>query len=186
MAVIRPEKVAKIAEIKELLSTSKCTILVDFCGLTVAQDTALRRKMREAGVHYNVVKNTLLRIAAQEVGIEGLEPSLEKNTAIAVAPEDPVAVAKIVCDFAKENKELKVKVGVLDGKVISADKTQSPGCSAAEGSFGCQTAWQHECSHLWLCQCTARYHPQRCIRTGCCTQTKRVRLMNRGRLHKAA
>ena len=104
MAVIRPEKVAKIAEIKELLSNSKCTILVDFCGLTVAQDTALRRKMREAGVHYNVVKNTLLRIAAQEVGIEGLEPSLEKNTAIAVAPEDPVAVAKIVCDFAKENK----------------------------------------------------------------------------------
>ena len=121
MAVIRPEKVAKIAEIKELLSNSKCTILVDFCGLTVAQDTALRRKMREAGVHYNVVKNTLLRIAAQEVGIEGLEPSLEKNTAIAVAPEDPVAVAKIICDFAKENKELKVKVGVLDGKVIDVD-----------------------------------------------------------------
>ena len=125
MAVIRPEKVAKIAEIKELLSTSKCTILVDFCGLTVAQDTALRRKMREAGVHYNVVKNTLLRIAAQEVGIEGLEPSLEKNTAIAVAQEDPVAVAKIICDFAKENKELKVKVGVLDGKVIGADEIKA-------------------------------------------------------------
>ena len=125
MAVIRPEKVAKIAEIKELLSNSKCTILVDFCGLTVAQDTALRRKMREAGVHYNVVKNTLLRIAAQEVGIEGLEPSLEMNTAIAVAPEDPVAVAKIVCDFAKENKELKVKVGVLDGKVIGAEEIKA-------------------------------------------------------------
>ena len=125
MAVIRPEIVAKIAEIKELLSNSKCTILVDFCGLTVAQDTALRRKMREAGVHYNVVKNTLLRIAAQEVGIEGLEPSLEKNTAIAVAPEDPVAVAKIICDFPKENKELKVKVGVLDGKVIGADQIRA-------------------------------------------------------------
>ena len=93
MAVIRPEKVAKVAEIQELLSNSKCTILVDFCGLTVAQDTELRRKMREAGVHYNVVKNTLLRIAAEQAGIEGLEPSLEKNTAIAVSPEDPVAVA---------------------------------------------------------------------------------------------
>ena len=121
MADIRPEKVAKVAEIKELLINSKCSILVAFCGLTVAQDTALRRKMREAGVHYNVVKNTLLRIAAEEAGIEGLEPSLEKNTAIAVSPEDPVAVAKIVCDFAKENKELKVKVGVLDGKVIDVD-----------------------------------------------------------------
>ena len=125
MAVIRPEKVAKIAELKELLTTSKCAVLVDFCGLTVAQDTALRRKMREAGVHYNVVKNTLLRIAAQEAGVEGLEPALEKNTAIAVAPEDPVAVAKIICDFAKENKELKVKIGVLDGKVISADEIKA-------------------------------------------------------------
>jgi len=123
MAVIRPEKVAKVAEIQELLSNSKCTILVDFCGLTVAQDTELRRKMREAGVHYNVVKNTLLRIAAEQAGIEGLEPSLEKNTAIAVSPEDPVA--KIVCEFAKENKELKVKVGVLDGKVIGADEIKA-------------------------------------------------------------
>ena len=87
-----------------MLSNSKCTILVDFCGLTVAQDTELRRKMREAGVHYNVVKNTLLRIAAEQAGIEGLEPSLEKNTAIAVSPEDPVAVAKIVCEFAKKTK----------------------------------------------------------------------------------
>lgn len=121
MAVIRPEKAAKVAELKELLLNSKCTILVDFCGLTVAQDTELRRKMREAGVHYNVVKNTLLRIAAEEAGIEGLEPSLEKNTAIAVAPEDPVAVAKIICEFAKANKELKIKVGVLDGKVISVE-----------------------------------------------------------------
>ena len=118
MAVIRPEKVAKVAEIQELLSNSKCTILVDFCGLTVAQDTELRRKMR-------VVKNTLLRIAAEQAGIEGLEPSLEKNTAIAVSPEDPVAVAKIVCEFAKENKELKVKVGVLDGKVIGADEIKA-------------------------------------------------------------
>lgn len=104
MAVIRPEKVAKVAEIKELLTNSKCAILVDFCGLTVAQDTDLRRKMREAGVHYGVVKNTLLRIAAQEAGIEGLEPSLEKNTAIAVAPEDPVAVAK---SFANSQKKTK-------------------------------------------------------------------------------
>ena len=103
MAVIRPEKVAKVAEIQELLSNSKCTILVDFCKR----------------------KNTLLRIAAEQAGIEGLEPSLEKNTAIAVSPEDPVAVAKIVCEFAKENKELKVKVGVLDGKVIGADEIKA-------------------------------------------------------------
>ena len=125
MAVIRLEKVAKIAEIKELISNSKATILVDFCGLTVAQDTKFRVEMRKAGIKYIVVKNTLLRIAAQEAGVEGLEPSLEKNTAIAVAPEDPVAVAKIICDFAKTNKELKVKAGILDGKVISADEVKA-------------------------------------------------------------
>ena len=121
MAVIRPEKVAKIAEVKELLTNSKCTILVDYCGLTVAQDTKLRRAMRQAGVKYSVVKNTFVRIAAQEAGIEGLEIFLEKNTAIAASPEDPVVVAKILMDFAKENKVMTIKAGILDGKVISAE-----------------------------------------------------------------
>lgn len=125
MTVVRPEKAAKVAEIKELLTSSKCTILVDFSGLTVAQDTQFRVKMREAGIRYNVVKNTLLRIAAEQAGIEGLETYLEKNTAIAVAPEDPVAVAKIVTDFAKESKILKVKAGVLDGKVITAEEIKA-------------------------------------------------------------
>ena len=181
MAVIRPEKVAKVAEIQELLSNSKCTILVDFCGLTVAQDTELRRKMREAGVHYNVVKNTLLRIAAEQAGIEGLEPSLEKNTAIAVSPEDPVAVAKIVCEFAKENKELKVKVGVLDGKVIGADEIKALASLPPKEVL----IAKHECSYQRFCQCTSRYYPQCRICSGSCTQTKRVRLIC-GMLHKAA
>ena len=157
MAVIRPEKAAKVAEIKELLTASKCTILVDFCGLTVAQDTAFRRKMREAGVKYGVVKNTMLRIAANEAGIEGLEPVLEKNTAIAVAPEDPVAVAKIICDFAKENKALTIK-------------------TSAERSPHCKNAGQHECSNQRFCQCTARYYPQRCLCTRGCSSAKRVRI----------
>lgn len=125
MAEIRPEKAAKVAELKGLLTSSKCTILVDFSGLTVSQDTKFRKKMREAGVRYNVVKNTMLHFAAKEAGIDGLEPFLVKNTAIAVAPEDPVTAAKIVCDFAKESKVMKVKVGVLDGRVISADEVKA-------------------------------------------------------------
>ncbi|MCD7975540.1 MAG: 50S ribosomal protein L10 [Phascolarctobacterium sp.] len=122
MSAIRAEKAAKVAEITALLTSAKCSILVDFSGINVAQDTAFRRKVREAGITYSVVKNTLIRIAADEAGIEGLEPALEHNTAIAAAPEDPVAVAKLVCDFAKESKVLKVKIGVLDGKLISADE----------------------------------------------------------------
>ena len=122
---VRPEKAAKVAEIKELLSSAKSVVLVDYCGLTVAEDTKLRRSMREANVKYTVVKNTLLRIAAKDAGIEGMDEFLEKNTAIAVAPEDPVAVAKIIVDFAKEHKALEVKAGVLDGKIISSDEIKA-------------------------------------------------------------
>lgn len=176
MAVIRPEKAAKVAEIKELLTASKCTILVDFCGLTVAQDTAFRRKMREAGVKYGVVKNTMLRIAANEAGIEGLEPVLEKNTAIAVAPEDPVAVAKIICDFAKENKALTIKAGVLDGQVIDEAAIKALAELPPKEVLIAKNAGQHECSNQRFCQCTARYYPQRCLCTRGCSSAKRVRI----------
>lgn len=115
---IRPEKVAKVAEIKELLQNSKAVILVDFKGLTVAEDTEFRAKLREAGVKYGVVKNSFLRIAAKEVGIDGVEPALAENTAIACAKDDPVPVAKIVSEFVKSTNKLKIKLAVLDGKVI--------------------------------------------------------------------
>ena len=124
-AKVLESKKAVVDALSGKIKEATSVVFVDYKGITVAQDTELRRKMREAGVHYNVVKNTLLRIAAEQAGIEGLEPSLEKNTAIAVSPEDPVAVAKIVCEFAKENKELKVKVGVLDGKVIGAEEIKA-------------------------------------------------------------
>ncbi|MDD4320895.1 MAG: 50S ribosomal protein L10 [Acidaminococcaceae bacterium] len=121
MHSIRPEKASKVTEIKEILSSAKCIVLVNYCGLTVAEDTKLRSSMRTAGVKYTVVKNTLLRIAAKEAGIEGMDAYLEHNTAIAVAPEDPVEVAKILNDFAKVHKALEVKAGVLDGKMITTD-----------------------------------------------------------------
>lgn len=117
---VRPEKAAKVAEIKELLENSKAVILVDFKGLTVAEDTAFRAKLREATVKYTVVKNTFLRIAAKEAGIEGMDVALEQNTAIACAKEDPVAVAKIVSEFVKSTNKLKVKLAVLDGAVVDA------------------------------------------------------------------
>ena len=113
MHEIRPEKASKVAELKELLTSAKSIVLVNYCGLTVAEDTKLRGSMRAAGVKYTVAKNTFIRIAAKEAGIEGLDAYLEHNTAIAVAPEDPVAVAKIISEFAKEHKALEVKAGVL-------------------------------------------------------------------------
>ena len=122
---IRPEKAGKVAELKDLLTSSKGVVLVDYCGLTVAEDTELRSKMREAGVKYMVAKNTFIRIAAQEAGIEGLDAYLEHNTAVAFSAEDPVAPAKILNDFSKDHKALAIKAGVLDGKVIGLDEVKA-------------------------------------------------------------
>ena len=122
---IRPEKAGKVAELKDLLSSSKGAVLVDYCGLTVAEDTELRSKMREAGVKYMVAKNTFIRIAAKEAGIEGLDAYLEHNTAVAFSAEDPVAPAKILNDFSKDHKALEIKVGILDGKVIALDEVKA-------------------------------------------------------------
>jgi len=117
------EKKSIVAELKGKLSASKGAVLTTSRGLTVAQDTQLRRKLREAGVEYRVVKNTMTRIAAQEVGIEGLDVYLEGPTAIAISEVDPVAPARIISDFIKENKlkALEIKAGLLDGKVIDAE-----------------------------------------------------------------
>ena len=122
MAVIRPEKVAKVAEIQELLSNSKCTILVDFCGLTVAQDTELRKQFREAGVDYAVVKNTLTNFAAKNAGYDFSEV-LNGTTAMASTTGDPIAPARIICEFAKKNKNvLTIKGGIVEGSVLTADQ----------------------------------------------------------------
>ncbi|WP_455631278.1 50S ribosomal protein L10 [Megamonas sp.] len=130
MANIRPEKQAAVASLKEQLSTAKGVVLTGYKGLTVAQDMKLRAKFREAGVSYHVVKNTMLRIAANEIGLEGLDPVLNGTTAIAVSAEDAVAPAKVVYDFIKENKlekteVLTIKLGVVEGKVISVDEVKA-------------------------------------------------------------
>jgi len=119
--VIRPEKVAMIAAIKADLVNAKGVVLVDFRGIKVAQDTKLRRKVREAGVHYTVIKNNMASIAAKEAGIEGLDEYLKGPLAMVTSVSDPVAPAKLISDFSKENKILEIKGGLVEGKVISAD-----------------------------------------------------------------
>ena len=119
--VIRPEKVAMIAAIKADLVNAKGVVLVDFRGIKVAQDTKLRRKVREAGVHYTVIKNNMASIAAKEAGIEGLDEYLKGPLAMVTSVNDPVAPAKLISDFSKENKILEIKGGLVEGKVINAD-----------------------------------------------------------------
>ncbi len=115
-------KQAVVASLKEKIGGAKGAVLTTYSGLTVAQDTQLRAKLREAGVEYRVVKNTMLRIATNELSIEGLEQYLEGTTAIAISATDPVAPAKVISEFIKENKlkALEVKAGLVEGKVIDA------------------------------------------------------------------
>lgn len=117
---ITAAKQAIVAELKEKLTGAKGAVLVNYRGLTVAQDTKVRRQLREAGVDYRVVKNTMTRIAAQEAGLEGLDVYLEGPTAMAISTTDPVAPAKIITDFVKEHKlqVLEVKAGLVEGNVI--------------------------------------------------------------------
>lgn len=122
---ILKEKQEYVAELAENLKKATCGVLVDYKGITVADDTALRKEFREAGVHYAVVKNTMLRLAAKEAGLEGLNPVLEGTTALAYSEEDPIAPAKVAAKYADKLAKAKVfsiKAGFMDGEILSAEK----------------------------------------------------------------
>ena len=121
-ANVLEQKKQAVAELVEKLKSAQAGVLVDYRGLTVEEDTDLRRKLREAGVEYKVVKNTLTRFAANEVGLTGMDNELNGPTALAISVDDPVAPAKVIADFEKENECLKIKAGFLDGAVISLDE----------------------------------------------------------------
>ena len=119
-----------VEKLKEQLSSAKGAVFTTYSGLTVAQDTELRRELRAAGVTYHVVKNTMVRRAADALGLEGLDPHLEGTTAFAFSAEDAVAPAKVICDYIKKNKLddagiLTLKAGLLDGRVIDVSEVKA-------------------------------------------------------------
>ena len=119
---ITAQKQAMVADLKDIFGNAKGVVCTAYTGITVAQDTKLRRKFREAGVEYRVIKNTMAMIAAKETEKEGLLPTFEGATAMAFSKEDAVAPAKVLADFAKEEKleALQVKAGLVEGSVIDA------------------------------------------------------------------
>ncbi|MBR5613972.1 MAG: 50S ribosomal protein L10 [Clostridia bacterium] len=123
-AKVLENKKAVVAELTERLKNAQAGVLADYRGLTVAQDTELRNKLREAGVEYTIVKNTLTRFAANEVGLEGLDPVLHGPTALATSDSDVVAPAKVLVEFAKANEQLEIKGGFVDGKVIDVNEVK--------------------------------------------------------------
>ena len=124
-ANVLEQKKQVVAELVETLKSAQAGVLVDYRGITVEQDTQLRTKLREAGVEYKVVKNTLTRFAAKEVGFDELDEQLNGPTALAISTTDAVAPAKVISDFAKTVEALQIKAGFVDGKVISLDEVKT-------------------------------------------------------------
>ena len=114
-----------VAEIAEVLNGAKSAVVVDYRGLTVEQDTALRKQLREAGVSYKVYKNTLMNFAFKGTDFEALAPVLEGPNAIAISKEDATAPARILAKFAKTAPALEIKAGVVEGDYYDAAGMQT-------------------------------------------------------------
>jgi len=113
------EKKKKIvADLKEKFNKVKVLIVTDYKGLDVKSVSELRKKIREAGAEYHVVKNSLLIRASDETDIAPLKESFKGPSAVAFSFDDPVAPARVLTDFAKENKKLEIKKGIIDGKIL--------------------------------------------------------------------
>ena len=113
------QKQAVVAELKAKIENAVTGVFVDYSGINVADDTALRRSLREAGVDYSVVKNTLSRFAVKEAGLDGLDEILNGTTALALSNDDVVAPAKVLYDFSKGHDYFTIKGGFVEGKVVS-------------------------------------------------------------------
>ncbi|MBS7575967.1 MULTISPECIES: 50S ribosomal protein L10 [unclassified Enterococcus] len=116
------KKAAIVDQVAEKFQAAASAVIVDSRGLTVEEVTNLRKQLRDNGVEFKVIKNSILRRAAEKQGLEGLEEVFTGPTAVAFSNEDVVAPAKILNDFAKDAKNLEIKGGVIEGKVSSIDE----------------------------------------------------------------
>jgi len=117
----RPDKVATVAEIADEFRGASASVVTEYRGLTVTQLTTLRRALG-SDVSYRIAKNTLVKRAAQDAGVDGLDALLTGPTAIAFVTGEPVDAAKALRDFAKDNKALVIKGGYMDGNALSVDE----------------------------------------------------------------
>ena len=116
------QKKTIVKDLQEKFSKKEILIVTDYKGLNVQDVNSLRRKLREAGTEYQVVKNSLLVRACKDTDVEILKDYFTGPSAIALSYDDPVAPAKLLTEFAKENNKLEIKVGVMNGKVLDLSK----------------------------------------------------------------
>lgn len=126
-AKILSEKQAYVAELKEKMTAAVSGVVVSYKGITVEADTKLRKELREAGVEYTVVKNTMLRLAVKGTELESLLDCFKGDTAIAISKDDPIAAARILNKFAEadKTKSFTLKGGYVEGKVVALDELKA-------------------------------------------------------------
>jgi len=127
MSSVLNQKKQVVEEIRSKISGAKSIVLVDYRGLTVEEVTELRRKYTESGVDYKVYKNTMMRFAFKEEGLEGFNEHLTGPSAIAICKDDAVAAARVTSDFAKDHKNLEFKAGIVEGEILGAEKIKAIG-----------------------------------------------------------
>jgi large subunit ribosomal protein L10 len=118
------KKQQEVNEVVEKMNAANSLVVVDYLGLSVAEVTELRKQLREAGVEFKVIKNTIMRRALDSQELEYHEEVFQGPTAVAFGMEDAVAPAKILSDFAKKAEALELKGGILEGKVLSKEEIQ--------------------------------------------------------------
>ncbi len=125
-AKVLSEKQAIVEALAERIQSAGSGVLVDYKGITVAQDTALRAELRGNDVEYSVVKNTLTRFALKKVGMEGFDEVLNGTTSLATSNGDPIAPFRICNDHAKKlNEVFTIKAGFMDGRVLTMDEIEA-------------------------------------------------------------
>ena len=117
----REEKVAEVADLNDKFAKAKIAIVADYKGLTVPVLQELRHNLRRNDAEFRVAKNTLLIRAVEDTAFKGLQEHFVGTTAVTVSYGDPVTPAKIISDFCKDHPELKIRTGLLDGKLLSTD-----------------------------------------------------------------
>lgn len=127
-AKVLENKKAIVENLSGKIAGSAAVVFVDYKGINVAQDTALRKQFRDASVEYSVVKNTLTRFAANKAGYTQFDELLNGTTAMACTTGDPIAPARIICEFSKKNKNvLSIKGGLVEGSVLTAEQLNAFG-----------------------------------------------------------
>ena len=124
-AKVLSEKQAIVEELTRRLSSASAGVFVDYRGITVAEDTQLRRELAQNAVQYSVVKNTLTKFAVDKVGLEGLDPALNGTTSMATSEGDPIAPIRIISEYSKKmGDRFNIKAAFMDGKVLGAQEIE--------------------------------------------------------------